>query len=722
MRIPSAAPAPASSRFAPPRHLSYRTLALLLVAGLIFLPACFLLPQTPAAARYKFSVTANGLYRVTGAALQAAGADIGSINPDTLQLFNGDRQVAVRVQGKGSDLTMDFYGEASTSPYSAVNVYWLRWGAENGKRMREWNAPPPATAAAESFQDTVRVGRPVLYIPQARGLDDSWFWQSLTAPVTLSITVTLPAALPGPAQLRLNLWGSTADPVAPDHHLRVFMNNSPVLDRTWDGQGPHPLDAPIAAAAVQAGDNVLRLVAPGDTKAVADIVLLSSVQVTYTRRFVAQNDRIEFQQNASSYRLENFSSDAVDIFDITNPGEPVHVANAKVAARTASFGTDSNASRRWLAIGSKAYQAVTRISPMRATDLRTRVQQAGYVVITHPALRDAIQPLAKWRADQGLKVAVATTEEIYDEFGYGNESPQAVRDLLDSIQPAPRFVLLVGKASYDYRDYLSAPNKNMVPTYLVSTPNLALAASDNWYAASSATDIRPRFAIGRIPAKTPDELKRAVDKIMAYESAPRSADWRRRALFVTDDKDPGFAEMSDDLATKLGAGRDVQTVALAAHGGDLTSTRAHLLAQWNAGAGIVTYIGHGSIDTWAAGPLFSPENLGELRNGGRLPILFTPTCLDGFFYHPERDSLTEDLLYKPDGGIIAGVVPTGLSTTSAQQTFMAGLFTALDDGSAPTLGEALVRAKLAVSIDSPDVREVIETFGIIGDPALAIGN
>jgi hypothetical protein len=61
-----------------------------------------------------------------------------------------------------------------------------------------------------------------------------------------------------------------------------------------------------------------------------------------------------------------------------------------------------------------------------------------------------------------LKVAVVTTNEVYDEFGFGAESPLAIRAFIDWAyrqwaSPAPRFVLLVGKASYDYLDYLNGP-------------------------------------------------------------------------------------------------------------------------------------------------------------------------------------------------------------------------------------------------------------------------
>ncbi|MEW5717218.1 MAG: C25 family cysteine peptidase [Chloroflexota bacterium] len=675
---------------------------------LFFLAGCASAPVSTA--RLKLLVSADGLYRVSAAELQRAGLPRDGVDPATLQLFLGDREIALRTLGDAKDFSIEFYGQASDSPYSAFNAYWLRWGAANGKRMREISAPPATDPPQRSFQETVRVTQPTLYIAQAGGY---WFWHALTAPTTTTIALTLPAALAAPARVQLNLWGSTQDAAAPDHHLRVFFNDARVADETWDGQGAHPIAANIPANAIRAGENTLRLVAPGDTRAKADVVLLSSVEIAYTRQLVAQKESIRFDGATGSYRVEGFSGGAPDLFDITDPGEPSRVSNAAFASGALTFRAD--APRRWLAIGANARQSPARIAPMMTLP---STANADYVIITHPDFVDVLEPLVKWRAQRGLKPVVVTTTAIYDAFGYGAESPLALRAFLDSLQPKPRFVLLVGKASYDFRDYLNAPNKNLTPTFLVNTPHLNQVASDNWFAAASAADARPVFALGRIPAKTKEQVARVVNKIIAFESGQRNADWRNRALFIADDKEPTFAAMADASAQTLPPPITAQKIYLAARQGDVNATRAEIVARWNAGAQWITYIGHGSLDTWAEGPLFSVANLGEIKNAERLPILFTPTCLDGFFYHPQKDSLAEELLFKNDGGIVAGIVPTGLSLPPDQQMLMRALFDELFAQRTPTLGEALTRAKQKMDVSAETLREVVETFGLLGDPAL----
>ena len=76
------------------------------------------------------------------------------------------------------------------------------------------------------------------------------------------------------------------------------------------------------------------------------------------------------------------------------------------------------------------------------------------------------------------------------------------------------------------------------------------------------------------------------------------------------------------------------------------------------------------------------------------------------------------MLFKNDGGIVAGIVPTGLSLPPDQLELMLALFDELFTQRAPTLGEALMRAEQKMDVTSENLREVVETFGLLGDPAL----
>ena len=180
--------------------------------------------------------------------------------------------------------------------------------------------------------------------------------------------------------------------------------------------------------------------------------------------------------------------------------------------------------------------------------------------------------------------------------------------------------------------------------------------------------------------------------------------------------------LAEDIAGRLPSGTNVTRDYLRTNEGAIAPTKQALLDNWNQGAGFIAYAGHGSISLWAAGPLFTTADASGLRNGDRLPFLFTPTCLDGYFLDAQQDSLSEQLLFMKDGGIIGGLVPTGLSFAPNQKKLSAAFLDALFGAAPATVGEAMMKAKQAIDVSGPDDEEVIQTFTLLGDPALKIGS
>src|SRR4029453_8080737 len=130
--------------------------------------------------------------------------------------------------------------------------------------------------------------------------------------------------------------------------------------------------------------------------------------------------------------------------------------------------------------------------------------------------------------------------------------------------PAPRYVLLLGDASYDAKDFLKAGAWDLVPSPVVRTTYL-WTASDLAYAATNGDDLLPDLAIGRLPARTADEVRVLVEKIAAFETAARGLGGR--AVFVADGADAAgaFEADSDEVAT-LAAGREVEKIYLSERG------------------------------------------------------------------------------------------------------------------------------------------------------------
>ncbi len=66
-------------------------------------------------------------------------------------------------------------------------------------------------------------------------------------------------------------------------------------------------------------------------------------------------------------------------------------------------------------------------------------------------------PLADFHRERGLSVEIVDVEDIYEDFNYGIQNPESIRDFISWAyhewqSPAPRFVLLAGDASWDYKN------------------------------------------------------------------------------------------------------------------------------------------------------------------------------------------------------------------------------------------------------------------------------
>ena len=167
----------------------------------------------------------------------------------------------------------------------------------------------------------------------------------------------------------------------------------------------------------------------------------------------------------------------------------------------------------------------------RASSLSAASNAADWILITHRSLgwdgagaeQGWVTALAALRQGQGLRTKVVDIEDVFDEFGYGLVTPQAVKDFLthayESWQsPAPQYVLLVGDTSYDYKDNWGAGTVNLVPGYLIHTTHLGETITDEWYGQVSGEDAVADLFIGRLPAATLAQAQAMAAKIVAYET------------------------------------------------------------------------------------------------------------------------------------------------------------------------------------------------------------
>ncbi len=242
-----------------------------------------------------------------------------------------------------------------------------------------------------------------------------------------------------------------------------------------------------------------------------------------------------------------------------------------------------------------------RITHPVETGLRDPQNQADYIVVAPEAFLDAAQPLLLRRESQGLTTYAASLEDIAQDFGGGSPSAEAIRDFLafayHSWQtPSPRYVLLLGDASFDPRNFTGFDLGAPLPALWAKTSYL-VTASDPAIAAVNGEDLLPDLALGRLPATNLAQAHALVQKVLDWEDG--GYDLSGPVTLVADNPDEAGDFEADiaDIASSFLSGRNPESLLIRVLG---AATRGEILADLNGGLSLLSYVGHGGAAVWAS--------------------------------------------------------------------------------------------------------------------------
>jgi hypothetical protein len=633
-----------------------------------------------------------------------------------------------------------------------------------GRRLLRSQLSSAGGATRLSFTDTLHLEENHSYLAKARMAgDDHWYWAAVQAPgprQTQTFTFTLPplATEAYAATLRADMHGLIANPVDPDHHTRIYLNGHLVEDALWDGYVSRLSTIAMPSSYLLEGTNAISITAPADTGVGYDALAVNWFEIDYGRAYVAQDDVLAFSTDEAGtwqYRVRGFTSGDVAVYDVTDPFNVGRIISGTVEPRagyTLRFQDAITETTAHVAVAASARLSPSDITGANPADLLTTTNGADYVVITHGDFISEVLPLADHRAAQDLRTMVVDVQDVYDVFGDGVFTPQAIHDFLDYAfhewtPPAPRYVLLVGNGNFDYRCYWRC-EPNYIPPYMIyPNANVGEVAADNRFVTVSGDDALPDMALGRLPVTSAAEAAAVVDKILAYEQNPPGGGWNERALFVADnqpDKEENagdFWDLADEIAgAHLPAGYAAEKIyydkyadeAVPGHPdpprpeppyyAGVGNAHASIVAAINEGQLLVTYIGHGAPKLWADEPLFEEEDVASLSNGDRLPVFLSLSCSTANFSVPggagqEQDCVDGSLLRAAGGGAVASWGCTAQGNPSAHRHLARGFFTAVFTDGVREVGWAAVEGKLELHDSTAGSHHLVDTYTLFGDPA-----
>ena len=677
-------------------------------------PAAAWQPPAHTGTVYKIVVRNDGVYSLDTAFLSAnTDWNIASVDPRNLRLFNLGNEVPVQVAGE-SDGTLDpgdaltFYGQPyvgendagvwQSGDFTDENVYWLLVGAVNGLRMSTRDVTPTNTftvptefVSTEHFE--VNTGQ---YGFQTQPDTDQWMWNfaiwtgSDSSQAVQHHNVTVPSVSANgafQASLTFACRGySYATGVDPNHHVITKLNGSTLDDFTMTDYEVREASQTFNQSLLGgSGDRSIdfthEVTDPALLGITTDAVVSNWFELTYARQFVAHNDKLSFTYGSGSFQFQvpGFSSPTISLLDVSTATSPVLLTGAQIS----TSGTSQVVFQDVIA-SENTYLATLPVTPSAVdfiadtpSNLAGMNPDTQWILIAPEAwVNDAsIQNLNAIRQAQGLNPAVVSVTDIYDEFSYGLFSPYAIKDFLQSVydlaDPANlKYVVLLGDADYDYKDYIGDGNFNLVPTYMVADPGLASAfhpysmhSFDNYFGSFDGDSI-PEIFIGRIPVRT---LIRPSKRSQKYLITNRS--WII----------PGSARMFSQRTAKISPRSNRSKTSTAAscptpvlmrptkctfdwrrgtaRAKMPTTIRSRMLwTVLNAGQVVTSWLGHGGFLQWGQPGYLASSDLTSLTNSAKPTVMLNANCFTGAFYHAATSALMEDLMARPKG-VVSGFGP-----------------------------------------------------------------
>lgn len=743
---------------------------------------------------YKLAVPDRGLYRIDHSFLSSTLGISGTISSSSIRLYgNGGAmlpeavgalrtddlgEVAVQIQdggdgtfGAGDYLIFYAPGHNSWTWNAAANryehtkniyedrsYYFLTVGGP-GKRVADQNGVPAANVTVTSFDEYTLLNEDKMN-PGSFGR--RWFGDAFGDAPGFEITKSYSMALPGIVDtLRSRVAMAVGNTPALDY-LNLSLNGQAVYNFPFRTSAA-ATDIPYGAAMwedARPSNGTANFTVSFTASSTASRGYLDFIELNWRRQLQYGGSPLFFRdvRSAGAGRIAGYqvggAGSNVQVWDVTEAGTPVRMTTGSQSGGALSFVREADAVREFAAFEAGSVTAApSYIGRISNQNLHGEGQQ-DYLIVTTNAFKSAAENLAAFhREKRGLRVLVATVDQIYNEFSSGSQDISAIRDFArmfydragsDTTQ-MPRYLLMFGDASYDYKDRV-ASNTNYVPTFegSVSDNHLYTFAGDDFFAMLDAVeDINSETAfntldvgIARLPVKSAAEATAMVEKIKRYASPASLGPWRISTTYIGDDEDGAGDHLLDAeaaAATVDGASSIynsnkiyLDNLTFVSTPGGMRCPDANKMINDGVfrGTFLINYSGHGGPATLAHERVVTAEDFNAWNNGNKMPIMLTATCDFATFDQPSFVSAGEKLILKGDGGSIAMLTTTHavyagqsgqLNTNFLEDQLHKGA-----DGSIAAFGDALRHGKnqtysvLAGTGNLLNFRKYI----LLGDPAL----
>lgn len=740
------------------------------------------MPEHPFNIGVKIEIDKDGIYEIDVSELEKLGIPISLISSKSYRLFEKGKQIPIYIPGPVKDkLTSKdkilFYGQylrgtnSHYEQFSNTNVYWLTWGNNvigaritevSGERIKDYTLySSSGVMLAQSFPDTIHfeIDDDIRWLGDISNLptelvtsspenvydEDNWYWGFMGDNELTEFTIPVPApALDAYARLKICLMGLTSvDSIKPDHSIEILFNqNSPGITNKaiWDGQSKYTFySETFSAKGIREGDNKISFICPQD-RVFFDKSALNWIELEYSRLYRALNNHIVFknppesEKNVVEYSISGFTSENVELWDIKRNRFftkfiTEKVTDLKTTTYTLVFQDSLAVNTTYLAQAVSMHMSPSSMKLDTIVTNWNHILNSDYIAVSTDSFHTELQELLDVHSSRGLKTQFVDIDDIYNSFSWGIKDPESIRTMLKFLFSAgatpPRYLLLGGDTSHD----LDKKNRsrNIVPTKLSRFSKWGPGANDSYFAMVSGDDNFADLVVGRFPAQNRVEMKTLVSKAVNYINNPQRGFWRDNILLLSGGEQI-FTEFSDDIADNQ-IGLSMNAYRLDAHPGskyykDEFTASKQIADYINSGVYIVNFNGHGGGNIWSDNNFFGYKDLSKLYNGewgksGKLPVIFSFTCLTGFFESIFYRSLGEEFIRTDKNGAICFYGASAYTSNSGNQLFNKLLLENAIHGEFQSIGELIRFCETnMLARYGEQYLELVRQYNLLGDPAL----
>lgn len=342
-----------------------------------------------------------------------------------------------------------------------------------------------------NFNTTVEFKERLNYIPNIlNGETENWYGRVLNFNVinqTLTVT-NLDTGAAQPATLEFALQGIMSQFASP-HTVNVSLNSTVVATVTFDALEHAVRSVSIPIAQLHDGVNTVSF----NKTSTGESCAIDYVRLTYPHAYKADAGSLKFNlRGTQTLKVDGFATSLVRLIDYTDPFviklfTPASESSASGYAITVPTSEPPSKDQRLLlAIPEGQFDTPASLSLNQPSSLNLNSNAGSFLIISHKNFIPNLSSLITQRAAQGFTVSVVDIEDVYDEFGYGVHAPESIRSFLQHAATnwatPPRYVLFVGDASLDPRNYFASPSgsADFLPTKIIDTV-FNETCTDDWF-------------------------------------------------------------------------------------------------------------------------------------------------------------------------------------------------------------------------------------------------